>query len=140
MHKTSFLITLVVFTLVGALQVQAEDRPAIYPFDVKVGGQLAKVEGDPQTALVAKIADPVKADAKIEVVGEPAMVIINVFPANPDGTVEPAASGQAKVIMVQNGTETTLAETMDKSKLSPGVYLANVVYNQGTSRVLFTIE
>jgi len=140
MHKFSLLITLVGLTLVGALQAQAEDRPTVYPFDVKVGGQLAKVEGDPQTAIVAKIADPVKADAKIEVVGEPGMVIINVVPANPDGSVDPAASGQTKVIMVQNGTETTLADTMDKSTLSPGIYLANVVYNQGTSRVLFTVE
>lgn len=129
---------LAVFIVVMPGVLQAEERPAVYPFDVTLGGQKAVVEGNPSTAIVAEVPDPVKADAKLQVEGKPGMIIINVFPAKANGEV--ASDAQPKIIMAQNGTETSLANTMDDSKLDPGIYLANIVFNNATSRILFTIK
>ncbi len=118
--------------------IAAKKVPSIYPFQVKVGGQLAVVEGNPQTAIFAKLKEPVGPDAEIEILGVPAMIIINVFKVNADGSVTSSAS--PKIIMVQNGTKTRLDATMDKSTLPPGLYGMNIVYANVTSRVMFTVK
>ncbi|OAI41928.1 hypothetical protein AYO41_01250 [Verrucomicrobia bacterium SCGC AG-212-E04] len=118
--------------------IAAKKVSPIYPFQVKVGGQLAFIEGNPQTAIFAKLKEPVGADAEIEILGVPAMIIINVFKVNPDGSV--TSSESPKIIMVQNGIKTRLDETMDKSKLPPGLYGMNIVYANVTSRVMFTVK
>ena len=46
--------------------IAAKKVPSIYPFQVKVGGQLAFIEGKPETAIFAKLKEPVSADAEIE--------------------------------------------------------------------------
>jgi len=131
---------LILFTLllVGGLQAVAADRPAIYPFDVRVGGQLAVVTESPDVAIVARVPEPVAADAELEVTGEPGMLIINLFPAAADGEVAPGA--QPKIILLPEGTKVSLSHTMDSSTLEPGIWLANVVFQQGTSRVLFEVK
>lgn len=118
--------------------IAAKKVSPIYPFQVKVGGQLAFIEGNPQTAIFAKLKEPVGADAEIEIMGVPAMVIINVFKVNPNGSV--TSSESPKIILVQNGTKTRLDDTMDKSKLPPGLYGMNIVYANVTSRVMFTVK
>ena len=118
--------------------IAAKKVPPIYPFQVKVGGQLAFIEGNPETAIFAKLKEPVSADAEIEILGVPAMIIINVFKVNPNGSV--TSSESPKIIMVQNGTRTRLDDTMDKSKLPPGLYGMNIVYANVTSRVMFTVK
>ena len=105
---------------------------------MKVGGQTATVEGNPQTAVFAKVKNPVATDAEVEVSGEAGMLMINVFPAKPDGTVENAAA--TKVILVQSGTKAKLDATMDKSKLAPGLYGANIIFAGKTARVMFTVK
>jgi len=115
----------------------AEPSP-IYPFKVTIDGKVAEIVGDPTTAIFAKIADPVPADALLEVEGEPGMIIINVFPTNEAGEV---VSGAAPaILMAQDTTKIKLDQTMDKSKIAPGLYLANIVYKSGTSRVMFTVK
>ena len=118
--------------------IAAKKVPSIYPFQVKVGGQLAAIEDNPRTAIFAKLKEPVSPNAEIEVLGVPAMIIINVFKVNPDGSVTSSAS--PKIIMVQNGTKTRLDDTMDKSTLAPGLYGMNVVYANVTSRIMFTVK
>ena len=118
--------------------IAAKKVPSVYPFQVKVGGQLATIEGDPQTAIFAKVKDPVSPDAEIEILGVPGMIIINVFKANPDGSV--TTSAPPKIIMVHNGTRARLSESLDKSTLPPGLYGMNVVYANVTSRVMFTVK
>lgn len=113
-------------------------RATIYPFDVRIGGQLATIEGSLETAIFAKIAQPVSSDATIEVEGPAGMLIVNVFPVRPNGTVPQAAP--IKVMMQQNGTRVRLDETMDKSLLTPGLYGANIVFMQTTSRVMFEVR
>ena len=135
MKMLRFLLAL---TLLLPALLLAGERPAIYPFDVKIGGQSATVSGDPETAIFAKIKDPVAADAELEVTGEPSMLIINVFPVKESGEVDSAAP--VKILMVQSGTKVKLDETMDKSKLTPGLWGANVTFNNGTSRVMFTVK
>jgi hypothetical protein len=116
----------------------AKKVPQNYPFQVKVGGQLATVEGKPEIVAFAKLKDPVSANAEVEVVGVPAMIIINIFKANSDGTVTSSAS--PKIILVQNGNRTSLDATIDKSTLPPGTYIMNIVYANVTSRVFFTVK
>jgi hypothetical protein len=118
--------------------IAAKKVPSIYPFQVKVGGQLAAIEGNPQNAIFAKLKEPVSPDAEIEILGVPGMIIINVFKVNPDGSVTSSAS--PKIIMVQNGTKTRLDATLDKSTLPPGLYGMNIVYANVTSRVMFTVK
>jgi len=137
MHHFLTLCLLTGILLSPALS-RADERPAILPFDVTLGGQKAIIEGNPATAIVAKIPKPVKANAKLQVEGKPGMIIINIFPASENGEVE--SGGQPKIIMTEDGTETDLENTMDKSKLEAGTYLANVVFNNATSRILFTVE
>jgi hypothetical protein len=134
----SLLYTLVALFLFIPAVAKASDRPAIYPFDVKIGGQTAAVEGDPAVAVFAKIKDPVANDAELEVSGDPGMLIINIFPVKANGEVDPAAP--PKIIMVQSGNKTKLSETMDKSTLAAGLWGANIVFNNGTSRVMFTVK
>lgn len=116
----------------------AGERPDIYPFDVKVGGQLAAMTGS--NRLFAHIAEPVPAEAELEVPGAEGMVIVNVFPSAPDGTVPDTAAGQTKVILIQQGGKAKLDATMDGTKLAPGLYGANVVSGGRTSRVQFTVR
>ena len=133
-----------VFALLSCLLLPAPaaraERSPIYPFDVKLGGQLARISGNPQTAIFAKIKDPVPANAELEVSGPAGLLIINIFPVKPSGVVPPEAAGATKILMVQSGTKTTLDATMDASTLAPGLYGANVVFNIGTSRVMFTVQ
>lgn len=118
----------------------ADPRAAIYPFDVKIGGQLATVEGDPNLAVFARVKDPVPADAEVEVGGPAGMLMVSVFPVKPDGGVPAEGPGGAKIIVVPSGTRAKLDATMDKSKLAPGLYGANVIFAGGTARVMFTVK
>ena len=118
MRKTLAALAFVLTLFVFAAPVRAQ-RADVYPFDVKVGGQTATVEGNPQTTIFAKVKNPVAPDAELEVAGDAGMLLINVFPAKPDGSVDPAASAATKIIMVQSGTKAKLDATMDKSKLTP---------------------
>ncbi len=117
---------------------QGGPRASIYPFDVRVGGQLAVVEGNRETALFAKIPQPVPADAAIEVDGPAGMLIVNVFPVRANGTVPQGAP--VKALFLQSGTRLRLNETMDKSVLEPGLWGANVVFANTTSRVMFEVR
>lgn len=131
--KLTQLLFLAAFGLTSL--VLAEEN-SILPFPVKIGGQSAKAANQ----IFATIEKPVAADAEVEVEGQPQMLILNVFKSSPKGDVDNSA--QPAIIMVQNSGKVKLDATMDKSKLTPGVYLANIVdSNKGaTARVLFTVE
>lgn len=123
----------VTLTLAGSL-AYASDNP-IFAFAVKIGGQDAK----PTNEIFATIDKPVAADAEIEVEGSPAMLILNVVKSDKQGNVDAGAA--PVVIMAQNSNKVKLDATMDKSKLAPGTYIANIVQaEKGTSRVLFTVQ
>lgn len=132
-----FLPILLALSLLPATLL-AGDRSPIYPFDVKIGGQTAAITGNPESAIFAKIKDPVAADAELEIAGEPGMLIVNVFPVKETGEVDSAAP--VKVIFISSGTKAKLDATMDKSTLTPGLWGANIVFNNRTSRVMFTVK
>ncbi len=118
-----------------------EERPIVYPFDVKVAGQLAVAnESNPDLTIFAKIKDPVSADAEVEVSGTGDMILINIFPVLETGEVPAEAANQTKVIMKQSGKTMSLSETMDNSSLSPGLYGMNIGYGGKTSRVMFRVK
>ncbi len=130
---------LAVFVSLLTFGLQAQERSPIYPFDVEVAGQQAIPPGGP-AVIFAKIPQPVAPDAEVKVDTEGEMIIVNVFAIDENGAPLKGAQGQAKVIMVQNGTGFALDGTMDKSTLAPGRYGMNIVLqNQGTSRVEFTV-
>lgn len=130
------LLPVVAALLVPGLAWSQEGRPDIYPFDVTVGGQLAKVTD--AYPVCARVEKPVAADAAIEVAVAPGTLIINAFPASEKGEVDSSAKGA--ILMAEGTNRTSLDQTMDKAKLAPGTYLMNVVAGGTTSRVLFTIS
>lgn len=125
----------VVSSLLAAASTIAEERPLFLPFDVTLGGHQAIMKQGNE--LFAQIEQPVKPDSTLSIPGKSAMLIINAFPCQEDGTVmenQPAA-----VIFAQNTAEVKLTDTMDKKSLAPGNYLANVVAHNKTARIVFRI-
>ncbi len=136
-------LSVAILSLLLIISSRAEEtRPPVYPFDVKVGGQLAVAEeADPMLVVFAKVKEAVSADAEVEVSGEGDSIIINVFPVLETGVVPDEATTQTKVIVSQGqGKIVRLNETMDKSTLSPGLYGMNIVYGGRTSRVMFRVK
>lgn len=133
--KIFYSLDLILFSLCS-LHAQ-ESRPDLYPFDVTIGGQKAvMVDGN---MLFAVVKDPVKPDAHLELEKKVPMLIINVFACQEDGSVMQAGA-QPAILLVQNANAVKLNATMDKKPLTPGRYLANVVANSTTSRVVFVVE
>jgi hypothetical protein len=122
-----------VVILVGV--VRAGERPMFLPFDITLGG--VKAEMKEGNELFAQIPKPVPADAVMALDAEVPMLIVNAFPCAEDGTV--LESQTAAVIFANNVKEVKLDATMDKKKLKPGKYLANVVANGKTSRIVFQV-
>ena len=118
-----------------AAPLMAVDRESFYPFDITLGG--TKAEMKPGNELFAEVSKPVAADAVLALEKEVPMLIVNAFPCKEDGTVEDAQA--AAVIFANNVKEVKLDATMDKKKLPPGTYLANVVAEGKTSRIVFTV-
>ena len=89
--------------------------------------------------LFAVIEKPVKADDLLEIEKEAPLVIINAFSVNEKGEVMQPGQ-QPAIIFARTTKSTKLDATMDKKALKPGRYLANIVANGTTSRVVFVIE
>jgi len=138
MFVRSLVLGIAILVTLVAVPSQAGegDAAAVYPFEVKVGGHAAKYG----SGVFAKVETPCKPDSLIEVPSATEMVIINVFPVLPDGTLAEDAAAKTKIILIQKGTSARLSETTDRSTLAPGFYGANVVAGQRTSRVLFSIN
>ena len=121
--------------LLLVMPLLAEERPVVYPFDVTLGGTKAVMkEGN---ELFAEVPKPVAADAVLALEKVVPMLIVNAFPCKEDGTVEEAQA--AGIYFANNVKEVKLDATMDKKKLPPGTYLANIVAEGKTSRIVFTI-
>ena len=117
----------------GLASLRAQDGSL--PFPVSLGGQAATYKaGEP----FARIANPVKSDAAIEVTAKADMIIINVNKTNEKG--EPESGGQAAVISAQGTNKGALDKSMDKRKFAPGDYLLSVVAEGKTASILFKIE
>ena len=114
----------------------AQGESAIYPFDVEIGGQKAKLETP--SAIFARIQNPVASDAVIKADVETQMVIINAFPCDESGTALPGAA--PAIILIQGGNKAPLSKTMDGKKLKPGTYVANIMANRKTARVFFRVK
>jgi hypothetical protein len=113
----------------------AEERPALYPFDVTLGGTKAEMKAGNE--IFAEVSKPVAPDAVLALEKEVPMLIVNAFPCKEDGSVEETQA--AAIIFAQNVKEVKLDATMDKKKLAPGTYLANVVADGKTSRIVFVV-
>jgi hypothetical protein len=119
----------------GLAPLQAQDRSTFYPFDVTLGGTKAEMRAGNE--IFAEVPKPVAADAVLALEKVVPMLIVNAFPCKEDGTVEDAQA--VGIYFANNVKEVKLDATMDKKKLPPGTYLANVVADGKTSRIVFTI-
>jgi hypothetical protein len=113
----------------------AEEPVYKLPFGVKVGGQDARIVGSKD--VFARIADPVPANASVEVALKTDQVIINAFPVDDKGN---AVQGAKPAVVIIKGNKGSLDQTMDKKKLARGTYVMNVVANSATSRVWFVVK
>jgi hypothetical protein len=129
--KKTVLSMLVLVATVSA----ASAAPMSLPFPVKVGGQDAKVDSD--TAFAARVDGAVTPDAPIEVTANSPQVIVNVMEADEKG--QPIAGKPTSILLLANG-KGALSGTMDKKPLGPGRYLASLVADGKTARVVFTIK
>jgi len=112
------------------------DTHGLYPFEVTVAGEAAKMKnkGD----LFAVLDKPVKSDALLTIKEKSALLIVNAHRCNPDGSVP--NGGHTHAMFAQNTNEVKMDATLDKKKLEPGLYLMNVVAHSKTSRVVFKVE
>ncbi|HEY1121022.1 MAG TPA: hypothetical protein VGE67_05460 [Haloferula sp.] len=118
-----------------AAPLVAADRSTFYPFDITLGGTKAEMKAGNE--LFAEVSKPVTDDAVLALEKQVPMLIVNAFPCKEDGTVEDTQA--AAIIFANNVKEVKLDATMDKKKLKPGTYLANVVAENQTSRIVFTV-
>ena len=131
--RTLFL-RLLAIVAIPLFASQAQDAGAL-PFAVNLGGQAASYKkGEP----FAKVANPVKNDAAIEVTANGNPIIINVNKTNAKG--EPAPGASPAIILLQGTNKGSLAGTMDKQKLAAGNYILSVVADGKTATILFKIE
>ena len=128
-----------ILVLFASLVAWAASAAEVLPFGVSMGGQTAVVQSSsPESPKYAVLSAPVTADAKIVINDDSQMVIINVFPCDDIGN--PVDGVQPAVLLLQGRTVGKLNETMDKKPLPPGTYIANIVSNSRTARVLFEIK
>ena len=118
-----------------AAPLVAQDRSTFYPFDITLGGTKAEMKAGNE--LFAEVSKPVTDDAVLALEKQVPMLIVNAFPCKEDGTVEDTQA--AAIIFANNVKEVKLDATMDKKKLKPGTYLANIVAENQTSRIVFTV-
>ena len=109
----------------------------MYPFDVKVSGELAVAKKGAES-LYATVDKPVAKDAEVVLSIDPGQVIVNIFPVNADGSV--ADGAQPKIIFVSDTNKFKLDATMDKSMLEPGAYMMNIVAANNTAQVRFEVQ
>lgn len=110
------------------------DQDPAYPFKVTIGGQEAVKENP--VAAFAVIKEAVAADSEIQVAAE-GQVIVNAVQCDDNGA---PVAGKTMAVLMFNGPKGSLAKTMDGKKLEAGKYLANVVANGATSRVVFNVK
>lgn len=114
------------------------DRPSYYPFDVKLGGQLATV-----SVGMAVIADPVPVDAELEIILPELKgnVFVNFFVSDDKGIIAKGEDKAVEIMMFANTSKSRINQTMSKSSLVPGkTYLANIVANAMTARIIFKVK
>lgn len=107
---------------------------SLYPFEVKLNGETAKTKGGNAIFAVYSKAFPANAEIEVAATGQ---VIVNVFPCDSKGN---PVSGQAPAILIFQAPKSSLAKTMDGKQLASGKYLANVVAESKTSRIVFDIQ
>ena len=130
----------IILTILAAIGVatntthaQVDGSPL--PFAISLGGKAAAhKKGD----AFDKVAEPVAADAAIEVTAKAELIIINVSKAGADGNPDSAA--QPAIILLQGTNKGALDKTMDKSKLTAGKYFLSVVADGKTASVQFTVK
>lgn len=124
-----------VFALLISAAVWAETSVGL-PFGVKLGGQEAIPSG-----VVGKIAEPVANDADLELAVETKdTVFVNFFVSDANGNVTNANSSAVEIIMVNAANKFKINQTMSKNSLKAGIYLANIMANNQTSRIVFTVK
>jgi hypothetical protein len=125
-----------VFAALPLLAFAQSDASGPLPFAVKIGGEAAQTKAG---AAFASIEKAVPADAAIEIGTKGAdMSIINVVAADAKGT--PKEGATPAVLIIQSGTTTTLAKTMDKQKLAPGNYLMSIVAEGKTASISLQVQ
>lgn len=135
MSRSLIALSLILMFGLGVAQAQGGRSP-IYPFDVRVAGQLARL--DSEYAVFARLSSPVRPTSEVAVDTHPGTLIINAFPSNEAG--DAVDTSQSAVVLAQDATRARLDQTMDGQRLSSGSYMLNIVAGGQTSRVLIEVR
>lgn len=106
------------------------------PFAVKLGDQAAQRKEGVDTHAV--FAGPVASNAVMSVSGVEGQIIVNIFPAHEDGTVDSGA--QALILLFDAKASKAINQNMQGKAPAAGWYLANVVGGGNTSRIVFQVK
>ncbi len=130
---TLFLLCLVSFN------VFAQTPSNVLPFGVKLGGQDA-VLANP-TDIFARVSQAITSDAELEVM-EPVSgtLIVNAFHTDNQGNIDKSTQNAPEILFASGTNKTRINQTMSKNPLKPGFYLANIVANGRTARVVFEVK
>ena len=82
--------------------LSAEERPALYPFDVTLGGTKAEMKAGNE--IFAEVSKPVAPDAVLALEKEVPMLIVNAFPCKEDGSVEETTLAPVVFVPLLSGT------------------------------------
>ncbi len=127
---------LLILALLLATTLSVCAQHNFYPFEVTVGERTAAVQPDIDQHAV--ITEPISADAAMSVKGQTGQVIVNLFPTDANGEVEPG--GQPLILLFDAGDSKSLSDNMQGQKPRAGYHLANVVAGGATSRVLLQVR
>ena len=122
-------------------EISPEEQEAVarkkvcLPFPVTVGGNQAEIN----TESAAVIREPVAADAEIECgVQNDDIITITFFPCDKDGIV--IGGKKPSLIIIRDGSKSTLGSTNSGKKLSPGYYKMEVSAGDKTSRIIIQVK
>ncbi len=134
MMVRSFILSFLLFGFSATLG--AGERPLSLPFDVKLAGQVPIPAGD-----VAKLTNPITNDAELEVmVSSTETIFVNFFIADANGHVDNKNSQATEIMLINGSNKAKINQTMSKNGLKVGTYLANIMAQNQTARIVFTIK
>lgn len=146
MQKLSYLFAATIISLLvcsGCMtkELTPEEKAVVektnaqLPFGVAINGNDAK----PYSTIAALIEEPVSIDSEIicDIVNDD-IINITFFPCDKEGIVIPGK--KPALIIIRDGSKTTLNKTIDGKKLTSGFYIMDATSGDITSRIVIEIQ
>jgi len=128
-------LPLILIVLAGAAIPAAAEEGERMPFPVIVANEEASITPGEQFARISTAVPP---NAEVRVQTEHPMVVINVTPADANGTQKEGAL--PRMIVIDSSGRSALDRTLDRQKLKPGHYLMTVAAGRSSVPVFLQVQ